>query len=149
MAKEIFVNLPVKNLDNSMTFFKELGFSFDPKFTDDKATCMIIGENIYAMLLVEEFFESFSVRPICNAKEHTEVLICISLDSRKAVDDMVERAIAAGGSYLRKPQDYGWMYGYGFQDLDGHGWEVVYMDTSKMPDKGVPKDKTVPMGERK
>lgn len=133
MAKQIFINLPVKDLKKSITFFKKLGFKFNPQFTDDKAACMIIGENIYSMLLLEKFFKSFTKKKVADAKKTTEVLIAIDVNSRKDVDRMIKKAVAAGGSLYNNPQDNGWMYGHSFADLDGHQWEVLYMDESKMP----------------
>jgi len=133
MSKQIFINLPVKDLEKSITFFKKLGFKFNPQFTDDKAACMIIGENIYSMLLLEKFFKSFTKKKIADVKKTTEVLIAIDVKSRKDVDRMIKKAVAAGGSLYNKPQDHGWMYGHSFADLDGHQWEVLYMDESKMP----------------
>jgi hypothetical protein len=133
MSKQIFINLPVKDLKKSITFFKKLGFKFNPQFTDDKAACMIIGENIYSMLLLEKFFKSFTKKKVADAKKTTEVLIAIDVKSRKDVDRMIKKAVAAGGSLYNKPQDHGWMYGHSFADLDGHQWEVLYMDESKMP----------------
>jgi len=133
MAKQIFVNLPVKNLNNSMEFFKKLGFTFNPQFTNDNAACMIVGENIYAMFLVEKYFKTFTKKEISDAKKTTEVLIAIDATSRQEVDEMVNKAVDAGGSIYREPQDHGWMYEHSFADLDGHQWEVAYMDVSKMP----------------
>ena len=132
-AKQIFVNLPVKNLDKSIEFFTKVGFKFNPQFTDKNATCMIIGENIFAMLLVEDFFKTFIKKPISDAKKSTEVLLALSVDSRKEADEIAIKAIKAGGTEPRPAQDYGWMYGRSFQDLDGHIWEVFYMDESKRP----------------
>jgi hypothetical protein len=128
MAKQIFVNLPVKDLQRSVAFFSWLGFTFDPKFTDENATCMIIGENIFVMLLVESFFKTFTTKDLCDATKKTEVLVCLSCDSRAEVDDLVARALSAGGTAPRKPQDHGFMYGHGFEDLDGHIWELIYME---------------------
>ncbi len=133
MATKIFVNLPVKDLDKSAAFFTKLGFSFNPQFTDDKATCMIIGENIFAMLLVEPFFKTFTKKEIANAHKSTEVLLAIDAGSRIEVKDMVSKAIAAGGSSYMDPQDHGWMYQHSFADLDGHQWEILFMDESAMP----------------
>ena len=133
MSKQIFINLPVKDLKKSITFFKKLGFKFNPQFTDDKAACMIIGENIYSMLLLEKFFKSFTKKRVADAKKTTEVLIAIDVKSRKDVDRMIKKVVAAGGSLYNKPQDHGWMYGHSFADLDGHQWEVLYMDESKIP----------------
>jgi hypothetical protein len=128
MAKQIFVNLPVKDLERSKAFFAALGFGFNPKFTDENAACMIIedGSN-YAMLLVERFFSTFTSKPIADATKSTEVLVALSLESRAAVDAMVAKARAAGGSVPNQPKDYGFMYQHGFDDPDGHGWEVFYM----------------------
>lgn len=133
MAKQIFVNLPVKDLQKSITFFTNLGFTFNPQFTDDKATCMIIADNIFAMLLVEERFRDFTKKEIANAHKYTEVLLAIDADTRDAVDTMVKNAVAGGGSIYMEPQDHGWMYQHSFADLDGHQWEILYMDISKFP----------------
>src|SRR3989344_2885382 len=135
MTKQIFVNLPVKDLKKTIEFFTKLGFKFNPQFTDENATYMIIGENMFAMLLVENFFKTFIKKEICDAKKSTEVLVALSVGSREEVDGMVRKAIAAGGSEPRKPQDHGWMYGHAFEDLDGHIWEVFHMDESKMPEE--------------
>ena len=133
MATKIFVNLPVKDLEKSVAFFTKLGFTFNPQFTDDKATCMIIGDNIFAMLLVEERFKDFTKKPISDAKKSTEVLLALDAESRKKVDEMVKTAEAAGGSVYTDPQDHGWMYTHSFADLDGHQWELLYMDESAIP----------------
>jgi len=133
MSKNIFVNLPVRDLNKSMDFFSKLGFTFNPQFTDDKAACMIIGENIYAMLLLEQFFKTFTKKEISDAKKNTEVLIAFDVDKKSKVDEMVRKAVDAGGSIYNEPQDQGWMYGHSFADPDGHQWEVLYMDMSKMP----------------
>ncbi|MEP6597698.1 MAG: VOC family protein [Ginsengibacter sp.] len=133
MAKQIFVNLPVKQLDKTKEFFSKLGFSFNPKFTNNDGACMIIGENIFAMLLVEEFFKSFTTKQIADTLKTTEVLLAIDAESREKVDKMIENAIAAGGKEHREKQDEGWMYSRGFEDVDGHIWEVLYMDEKAMP----------------
>lgn len=130
MATKIFVNLPVKDLNRSVEFFTKLGYKFNPQFTDDKATCMIIGEDIFVMLLVEEFFKTFTQKEITDATKSTEAIICLSADSKEKVDEMVNKAIEAGGTTPNKKQDQGFMYGHGFQDLDGHLWEVMWMDPS-------------------
>jgi uncharacterized protein len=127
---KIFVNLPVKDLARSVGFFTPLGYTFDPRFTDENATCMIIGEDIFAMLLVEKFFETFTDKPIADAKHSTEVLVALSADSRNAVDRIVETALAAGARRYKEPQDHGFMYQWGFEDLDGHIWEHLWMDPS-------------------
>jgi uncharacterized protein len=130
MATKIFVNLPVKDLKKSINFFTQLGFNFNPQFTDEQATCMIIGENIFAMLLIEERFKDFTKKPISDAKKSTEVLLALDAKSREDVDAMIKNAIRAGGSVYADPQDHGWMYGHSFADLDGHQWEILYMDES-------------------
>ena len=129
MATKIFVNLPVKNLDKSINFFTELGFGFNPQFTDATATCMIVADDIFVMLLTEEKFRTFTPKQICDTTKSTEVLVCLSAQSRENVDDMVRKAIAAGGSTHSEPQDHRFMYGHGFQDLDGHNWELMFMET--------------------
>ena len=128
MSTQIYVNLPVKHLDKSLRFFKRLGFAFNPKFTDENAACMIVSDDIYVMLLVEEFFKTFTPHPICDASRSTEVIVCLSCESREAVDLMVRSALAAGAKTTSKPKDHGFMYQHGFQDLDGHLWEVMYME---------------------
>lgn len=133
MPTQIFVNLPVKNLDKSIEFFTRLGYKFNPQFTDENATCMIVGDNIFVMLLVEKFFQTFTEKSLCDATKSTEVLVCLSCDSRAAVDEQVRKAVAAGATTPRAPQDHGFMYGHGFEDLDGHIWELMHMDMSAMP----------------
>ena len=130
MADKIFVNLPVQDLKKSMAFFSSLGFTFNQQFTDDTAACMIISDDIYTMLLTHAKFKEFTPNPICDATKSTEVLVCLSRDSRSAVDDMVRKAVAGGGKTYNQPQDHGFMYGHGFQDLDGHIWELIYMKPS-------------------
>lgn len=132
MAKQIFVNLPVKDLDRSKEFFSKLGFTFNAQFTDQNAACMMIAENIFAMLLVEKFFKTFTKKEISDAKESTEVLLALDADSREEVDEMIKKAVAAGGSTYMDPMDHGWMYGHSFADLDGHQWEILYMDESTL-----------------
>jgi uncharacterized protein len=130
--KQIFVNLPVKDLKRSMEFFSSLGYSFNPQFTDENAACMIIDENIFSMLLTEPFFQTFTDRKIIDARTSVEVLVALSADSREAVDKHVDAATAAGGRNL-KTLDYGWMYNRSYADLDGHVWEIAYMDITKVP----------------
>jgi predicted lactoylglutathione lyase len=130
MATKIFVNLPVKNLNKSIEFFTKLGFSFNQQFTDETATCMIVTDDIFVMLLTEPKFKTFTPKEICDAKKYTEALVCLSLEDRAKVDEMVRKAVAAGGSTYNEPQDHGFMYGHGFQDLDGHIWELIYMEPS-------------------
>ncbi len=133
MVKQIFVNLPVKDLNKTIDFFTNIGFEFNPQFTDENATCMIIGENIFAMLLVEKFFKTFIPKDISDAKNSTEVILALSVENREEVDEMITKAIKAGGREPRKPQDHGWMYSRAFEDIDGHIWEVFCMDMDKMP----------------
>ena len=130
MISQIFVNLPVRDLDRAVRFFGQLGFTFDPQFTDDHATCMIVGENIFVMLLVEDFFRTFTPRPLCDARQATEVIVALAVDSRARVDDLVQAAVAAGATTPMPPQDHGFMYQHGFADLDGHLWELFHMEAS-------------------
>ena len=134
MARQIFVNLPVKDLDRSVEFFTNLGFTFDKQFTNADATCMIVGENIFVMLLVEKFFRTFTKKDIADSSKVTEALICISAESREEVDSLIAKAREAGGTIPRDIQDYGWMYSHAFEDIDGHIWELAYMDMSAVPD---------------
>ncbi len=127
MPRQIYVNLPVKNLKASIDFFTKLGFTFNAQYTDETATCMIISDTIYAMLLTHEKFKSFISTEIADAKKVTEVINCISLETRAAVDEMVQKAIAGGGHKHNEPIDHGFMYIHGFQDLDGHLWELIYL----------------------
>ena len=128
MATQIFVNLSVKDLKRSVEFFSRLGYEFNPEFTDDNATCMIVEENIYVMLLVEKFFQTFTPKPIADATKSTEAIVCLGVGSKTAVDDLVAAAVAAGATTIKPARDHGFMYEHGFQDLDGHLWELVYMD---------------------
>jgi uncharacterized protein len=128
MSRKIFVNLPVKDLDKSIKFFTQLGYSFNQDFTDETATCMVISDDIFVMLLTQAKFQEFTPNPICDATQHTEVLICLSIDSREAVDAMVASAIAAGATTYSEPKDHGFMYVHSFQDLDGHIWELLFME---------------------
>ncbi len=124
----IFVNLPVRDLEASRTFFGALGYTFNPQFTNQDAACMVVSDSIFVMLLVEPFFQGFTPRPLCDARSHTEVITCLSAPSRAAVDALVDKALAAGASEPMPARDYGFMYQRGFQDLDGHLWEIAYMD---------------------
>jgi predicted lactoylglutathione lyase len=129
----IFVNLPVKDLPASKAFFNALGYTFNPQFTNDKGACMVISDTIFAMLLVEPFFQGFSGKPVADTRLVNEVLLCLSCDSRAEVDALVAKALAAGGTAPRPPQDQGFMYSHGFEDLDGHVWELACMDMSAAP----------------
>ncbi|MFT2815602.1 VOC family protein [Leifsonia sp. A12D58] len=131
----IFVNLPVKDLDRSVEFWTALGYSFNPQFTDENATCLIIDDgHIYAMLLVHDFFKTFTPREIADTSKAVEVLIALSADSRDAVDALADKALANGGSVAGDAQDFGYMYGRSFLDPDGHQWEVNWMDLSAAPE---------------
>jgi len=127
MSTKIFVNLPVKNLNKSIEFFTKLGYRFNPQFTDETATCMIVSEDIYVMLLTHDKFKTFTPNQICDATKSTEVLVCLSCESREHIDELVRKAVAAGGKTYNQAQDHGFMYGHGYQDLDGHIWELIYM----------------------
>lgn len=133
MSRQIYVNLPVADLARTVAFFTALGFSFNPQMSNDDATCMLIGDGSHVMLLTTPFFASFTGKPVADAHAVTEVLVCLSADSRDEVDALVRKAVAAGGSAPRPPQDHGFMYGHGFEDLDGHVWELVYMDLDAAP----------------
>jgi predicted lactoylglutathione lyase len=132
---QLYVNLPVKELNKTIQFFTHLGFTFNAQFTNENATCMVINEHISVMLLVEEFFKTFTPKQIGDAKTATECLLALSYDSRAAVDAMVAKAIEAGGNATMPAKDLGFMYQHGFEDLDGHLWEVFYMDAHAMPDQ--------------
>lgn len=130
MATKIFVNLPVRDLKKSMDFFTRLGFKFNPQFTDATAACMVISDDIYAMLLTHKKFGEFTKKPIADVTKTTEVLTCLSMEGRKQVDSLVDAAVKAGAAEPRAPTDYGFMHQRSFDDLDGHIWEIIYMDES-------------------
>ena len=130
IPRKLFVNVPVADVQRSIVFFEKLGFAFNTQFTDATATCMLVGEDAYFMLLTREKFESFVRRPITDAKKETGATFAISAGSREEVDELVKKAVAAGGSHALDPQDHGFMYGWSFYDLDGHHWEVFWMDPS-------------------
>ncbi|WP_419952287.1 VOC family protein [Methylobacterium sp.] len=129
----IFVNLPVKDLEASKTFFGALGFTFNPAFTDENAACMVVSDSIFVMLLTEARFRDFITGDICNASKATEVLTCLSCESRQEVDDTLAKALAAGAKPWKPNMDYGFMYGCSFQDPDGHVWELMHMDPAAIP----------------
>ena len=130
MASMIFVNLPVKDLDKSKAFFGKLGYSFNPQFTDETAACMVISDVIYVMLLTEAKFKDFTRKPIADATKSTEVLVALSADSKDRVNTLVDAALKAGATEARDTMDYGFMFGRSFNDLDGHIWEIIWMDPS-------------------
>ena len=126
--RKLFLNLPVRDLKRSTEFFTKLGFKFNAQFTDENATCMIISEEAFAMLLTEKFFKTFTKKEQCDTSRATEGMFALSCESREEVDAMVKMAIEAGGTHAMDAQDHGFMYGWSFYDLDGHHWEVVWMD---------------------
>lgn len=130
MPRKIFVNLPVKDLAKSMAFYEKIGFTNNPQFTDETAACMVLSDEIYVMLLTHEKFKNFTPKDICDATKSTEVLNALSCANNAEVDDLVRKAVAAGGSTYSDPKDHGFMYQHGIQDLDGHIWELFYMDES-------------------
>jgi uncharacterized protein len=136
MASKIFVNLPVKDLKRSMNFFTKVGFKNNPQFTDDTAACMVVSEEIYVMLLTHEKFKPFSPKPISDATKSTEVIIALSYDSKDKVNEVVRAATSNGGSTYAEPKDHGFMYQHGFQDPDGHIWEVFWMDPAAVQQQG-------------
>ena len=132
MHQQIFVNLPIENMAHSQTFFKALGYAFNPEFTNDQGACLVVGDNLFVMLLVKDFYATFTTKTIADARTTSEVLVCFSCDSREEVDTLVAKAVAAGATTPRPVQDLGFMYSHGFDDLDGHTWEFVHMvDASK------------------
>lgn len=130
MRTKIFINLPVKDLQRSVDFWTTLGYTFNAQFTDDKATSMVVGEDSYVMLLVEERFKDFTTKDIADTSTHTEAIIALSADTREGVDQLVDKALEAGGQPSQDAMDEGFMYGRSFQDPDGHLWEVIWMDPS-------------------
>ena len=132
MVNQIFINLPVKDLSKSNAFFSALGFAFDTKFSNEIATCIILGENIFAMILKEDFFKTFTPKAICDTTKNTETLICIQVESREKVDELLSKAVISGGKEPREKQDHGWMYARSMEDIDGHIWEVMFADPSAM-----------------
>ena len=128
MTTKIFVNLPVEDLDRSKAFFGKLGYRFNPQFTDETAACMVITDDIYTMLLTKAKFREFTKKPVADANKTTEVLTCLSVESKLKVDEVLDAALQAGATEARDPMDYGFMYGRSFNDLDGHIWEIIWMD---------------------
>lgn len=131
MNTQIFINLPVADLPRSIAFFKALGYDTNPQFTDDTAACIVISPQIHLMVLTHAKFLEFTPKQICDTRSTTEVLICLSCQSKEMVDDLVRKATQAGGSTYAEPKDYGFMYQHSFQDPDGHQWELVHM--AEMP----------------
>jgi uncharacterized protein len=133
MARKIFVNLPIDNMERSQQFYRALGFDFNPQFTNEQGACMVISEDIYVMLLVKPFFQTFTSKQIADPRKTAQVLVALSCDSRQEVDTLVDKAIAAGGKPARPPKDHGFMYERAFEDLDGHIWEPLWMDPAAVP----------------
>ncbi len=133
MIRQIFVNLPIKDMARTRAFWEAMGFSFNPRFSNDQGACLVIAENIQVMLLVEPFFQGFTKLPVADATQTTEVLTALSCDSRDEVETLVARAVAAGASTPNAPMDHGFMFQHGFADLDGHQWEVFWMDETAAP----------------
>ena len=128
MSRMIFVNLPVQDLATSVDFFSSLGFAFNAQFTDENATCMVVSDQACVMLLAVPFFSTFTTKPVADAATGTEVILALSADSREEVDALVDQALSLGGGVAKPPSDEGFMYGRSFYDLDGHAWEVMWMD---------------------
>jgi uncharacterized protein len=131
-SRKIFVNLAVKDLQRTIAFFTELGFEFDPRFTDEQATCMIVSEDAYVMLLVDERFKDFTKKAIADSTTATEVIVALSAESREEVDELADKALRAGGSPANDPIEMGFMYGRSFHDPDGHLWELIWMDPAAL-----------------
>lgn len=128
MNTQLFVNLPVKDLNRSIDFFTKLGFEFDPKLSDDNGTCMIVNKDSFVMLITEDLFQLFTTKPICDSKKCSQMAISLSAQSREKVDELVNKALKAGGLEASEPQDHEWMYGRSFNDLDGHIWAILHMN---------------------
>lgn len=134
MVKDIFVNLPIKDLEKTMAFWRGLGFEFNPQFTDEKAASLVLGEHIYAMLLREEFFKTFMKKEIADSSGVCEVITAIGVESREKVDELVDKAMELGAKKYKEADDYGWMYSRSFEDVDGHLWEVLFADAGELGD---------------
>ncbi|WP_367128593.1 VOC family protein [Saccharothrix sp. HUAS TT1] len=125
---KIFVNLPVTDLTKAIEFFAALGFAHDPRFTDENASCVVFSDSIYAMLVTEPFFKTFTTKEIADSRSTTEAIVSLALDNREQVDELADKALAAGAGFVKEPEDHGFMYGRSFEDLDGHVWNVFWMD---------------------
>ena len=130
MSRMMFVNLPVRDLDRSVAFFSALGFEFNAAFTDHNATCMVLSEQAFVMLLVQPYYASFTTKPLADPATTSGAILAVSAASRAEVDTLVDAALAHGATPVQDPQDQGYLYGRSFFDLDGHGWEVMWMDPS-------------------
>jgi predicted lactoylglutathione lyase len=136
-SRKIFVNLAVEDLDKAVEFFTQLGFSFDPRFTDEQGTCMIVSDEAFVMLLAKERFKGFVKKELCDSATHTEAILALSAESREQVDELVHKALAIGGRPAREPMEMGFMYGWSFQDLDGHFWEIFWIDPNARQEETV------------
>lgn len=132
-GRKLFVNLPVRDLPRSVAFFTKLGFTFNPQFTDENATCMLVGEDAFFMLLLEKRFKDFTRRPIADAHAQTGGIYAVSVESREEVDRLVKIAVESGGAPAMPRMDHGFMYGWSFHDPDGHHFEVFWMDPAAIP----------------
>ncbi len=133
MPSKVFISLPVKNLSRSMDFFQNLGFSFNPQFSDEKAGCMVVSDSIFVMLLTEPYFKSFIDTEVCDARRSTEVLIALDAASADEVKQFISKAESLGGKLYAEAKDYGFMYQHSFADLDGHKWEMAYVNMTEVP----------------
>jgi len=131
---QIYVNLPVKDIPKTKEFWSKLGFTFNEQISDERAVCVVMNDNIYVMFITEEYFQTFSERPVPKG-DTTQVLIAISLNSREEVDNLVNTALENGATQHEEPQDHGWMYHNSFWDINGHGWNVTFADLSQMPSR--------------
>ncbi|KAA0128254.1 glyoxalase/bleomycin resistance/extradiol dioxygenase family protein [Chryseobacterium sp. SN22] len=132
-ANRIYVNLPVKNIEQTRTFWTNIGFSANDQISDENAVCIIMGDHIYVMFLTEDYFQTFSERPVPKG-DTTQVLVAVGLNSREEVDQVVNAAIENGATQHEEPQDHGWMYQNSFWDINGHGWNVIFADPTQMPE---------------
>lgn len=133
MSRQVLINLPVKNLDRSKEFFLSLGFAINPELTDENATCFVVDKNIMIALLKEPYFEAITKTKVADTTKVHEAYAAISMESKEEVDTLTDKAVVAGGRELHEPKDFGWIYGRTFADLDGHHWNIFYMDLDKMP----------------
>jgi uncharacterized protein len=134
MATKVFINLPVKDLEKSMSFFSNLGYQFDDHITDELAACLIISDNIFVMLLQEEYFKTFTKKYVGDNRTFSEVLISLDAESKQAIQDIITKARQLGAHIYAEPEDHGWMYQHSLADLDGHLWEYIYVDKNSIPD---------------
>ncbi|MES2603705.1 MAG: VOC family protein [Pseudomonadota bacterium] len=131
MHEQVYINLPVKDVKRSRKFFTSLGYGINEQYSDDKALCVLFSDNIIAMLLHQDFIATFTNKPIAMADTQTGVLVCLKCENKAEVDALVAKALAAGGTTPMESKDYGFMYQHGFQDLDGHCWELVSMPAAQ------------------